>query len=639
MRSLVHGRFPDPTVISTESGMGLRSLAEIRLQPKVVALDLQSNRIPAVVRIANAAQLECLLLGDNLLEDLSESQLPDYSELRILDLGTNLISKIQTVDELRHLVALDMSRNRIAVLENLEGLTALQSLWIGQNRIHSVFLTQSLLSLTFLDASFNYLQDFPIASRFPNLTTLELNHCFISSFRCFCNLPKLQNLSISHNQICDDEVLELPLLVRLNVSHNFLTGLDFLAKCWALKSLDVSFNPIDDDGFSIDFVFSRLKDLNISGTKLQHASLLRFAPALRRCLCENVHIVDLNAFLKAGANLTELDLRGTALTAGLYFDRNDYRSIGDYDRLFPENSEQRAAYRRSILELNPRLVKLDGILTAGDDRDGKKRSLLHERREARTPRKLPPERRSRPFRAATIRTVSDVSEPKRPLSPATPTPKRKSKSATAEAPIAQVSLEAEAAIAQLATASPKSISRSRQYVYERCSAAILQFARDAPEAKTVLLPGSSEFKIVQAFICSKMTIRIELLSAVRNNCSQQFLKMEQTCRGICLVVDDGLDSARSFERDMLPPIVVADHMNHLVRRIQKSGEVIFLICAFDNGRTMVDTATGHAPSDSIGGKFDSLLFQVHHNQFFSVLNQERITALYLVRIRPVPPQG
>jgi hypothetical protein len=551
---------------------------------------------------------------------------------------------------LRSLIALDLSRNRISVLENLESLAALESLWIAQNRIHSVFLTQPLPALTFLDASFNYLPDFPIASRFPNLTTLELNHCFISSFRCFCGLPNLQKLSISHNQICDDEVLDLPLLVNLNVSHNFLTGLAFLSKSWGLKSLDVSFNPIDDEGFTIDFLFSRLKILIISGTKLQHASLLRFAPALRRCVCENVHIVDLNAFVKTNVNLTELDLRGSPVTNGFYFDHNDYPSIAEYDRLYPQNSEQRNEYRRSILDLNPRLLKLDGILTASElqshPRDSQLRSLLHERRALRSALKLPPDRvhfqaGSLTEKETMIQTVTaEISELKRQLS--SPGSKRKAKSMSSQHPVAvgtQASLEAEEAIAQLAAASPKSISRSRQYVYERCSAAIIQFARTAPETKTVLLPSSSEFRIVQAFICSKMTIRIELLSAVRNNCSQRFLKMEQTCRGICLVVDDGLDSARSFERDMLPPIVVADHMNHLVRRIQKSGEAIFLICAFDNGRTMVDTTADRAPSDDIGGRFDSLLFQVHHNQFFSVLNQDRITALYLVRIKPLALQN
>jgi hypothetical protein len=153
--------------------------------------------------------------------------------------------------------------------------------------------------------------------------------------------------------------------------------------------------------------------------------------------------------------------------------------------------------------------------------------------------------------------------------------------------------------------------------------------------KVVLGPGTAEFRIVQAFICSKMTVKIEMISAVKNDASERLAQMEEKCKYISIVVDDGLHSTKAFEQQFVRPMVVADHMNHLVRQMQKSGEATFMICAFDNGRTMVDAGTERPQIAGVAGEFDSVLFQVKRSQFFSVLNPERVTPLYLVSIRPV----
>jgi hypothetical protein len=308
-----------------------------------------------------------------------------------LDVRKNLISKIQTVDELHQLNALDLSRNRISVLENLEPLTFLEFLWIGENRIHSIFLTEPLLSLTFLHASLNYLHDFVFHSRFPNLTTLELDYCFISNLSSFRGLTSLHRLSVAHNQLCADQFLELPNLTALNISHNFLVSIDFLKPCQNLEILDISFNPIDDDGFSTDFVFRRLTVLNISSTKLRQASSLNFAPSLRGCSFANLAVQDLTSFLESRQHLTELDLRGTPGAVGLYFDAREYASLADYDRLYPESAPKRAEHRRAILALVPGLARLDGISTAPELAGGTLDALLDERRRLRGSLGLPPD--------------------------------------------------------------------------------------------------------------------------------------------------------------------------------------------------------------------------------------------------------
>jgi hypothetical protein len=106
--------------------------------------------------------------------------------------------------------------------------------------------------------------------------------------------------------------------------------------------------------------------------------------------------------------------------------------------------------------------------------------------------------------------------------------------------------------------------------------------------------------------------------------------MREKLKWLCLVVDDGVESARNFAHEGGQPMIVADHMNHLMAQLRKSADATFMICAFDNGKTAVDKK---ADVGKVPPGYDSVLFQVGQNQFFYVMNQERILSIYLVKIR------
>jgi hypothetical protein len=90
--------------------------------------------------------------------------------------------------------------------------------------------------------------------------------------------------------------------------------------------------------------------------------------------------------------------------------------------------------------------------------------------------------------------------------------------------------------------------------------------------------------------------------------------MQNKLKWLCLTGDDGVESTRRFEQESAQPIVVADHMKHLMAELKKSGDATFMICAFDNGKKAFDRTVdvGKVPAG-----FDSMLFQVGPNQFFT----------------------
>jgi hypothetical protein len=347
-----------------------------------------------------------------------------------------------------------------------------------------------------------------------------------------------------------------------------------------LRVFDVSYNPICDDGFSVGFELRSVVQLNVSGTKLATAKSLAFAPCVTNCEIKGTRVCDIWSFVKRQKSVVELDLRETEATKGLYFDLNEYASIEDYDRRFPTNADRRQDYRSRILAINPRIVKLDGILTGVG---GQSESM---RRAEVSSHHMTNEIRSRVQSGAAL-TNDEL-----------------------------LVIEQE---------SRRSNLQSRQWVYDVCSQAIFAFARRPRAKPKVLKSNASEFRILQAFLASKVSAKIKLCSAVSRDNHEAFSEMEQRLRWITLVVDDGSDSPSVFENPVKDPIVVADHMRHILLRLEKTREAIFLVCAFDNGQTAVDDG-------SLQPDCDSVLFQENGMAFFRVLNTGRVLPLYLVRI-------
>ena len=639
---IFHGNYgssieiPEDARAIVVSGMLLRSLRNIQFSDGIRAISADRNAIEVIEWSGNE------------------------KNLTFLDISSNLISKLQNFQNMDRLRVLNASNNRISVIENIESCLSLRELSLAFNRIHSIFLTRPLFSLDRLDLSFNPLTDFPFSRLFPNLSVLRLERCFISDLRWVNDFKHLTELYLAGNKICDDDPLELPSLEVCDLSSNSITSLFIFDGLHSLRILNLSGNALANDGIEVDFTLSGLRRIDVSHTLItQILPLLKLAPRLERVEFADTAVTDFTEFISRQPNVTVLDLRGTPITEGLYFDRNEYEALSDYDRVFPAKSDERREYRKRILTQNPRLLRLDGIAT-GEERQGSESAqavlarLIQEQNEIRKSMGLRP-RDELPqnlsdinewvalIRKETERLMRKFNGRKRFDAELEPLLKENARLREAlhietadtftssnidemikhftEANEA-LKLELEAKLANI---------KSRKYVYERCTKLIMAMAREKCETRRVE-NGSTEFHILQAFIASKVTAKIRLVEALRKDVHSRFTEMETKMKWLSLVVDDGSNSPVIFENGIHSPIVVADHMNHILHKLTKRKSAIFVICAFDNGKTVVDrTATNSLP-DVSKYQCDTVLFHMRNSQFFYALNPERIVPLFLVKI-------
>ena len=580
--------------------------------------------------------------------------------LLFLDVSANLISKLQNFERLERLRTLCASGNRISVLENLEQCLSLRSLDLSRNRVHSVFLTRALFSLCELDLSFNPIYEFPFASLFPNIFVLRLNHCFISGVAWAREFKRLKELYLAGNKICDDEVLDVPSLEVLDISDNCVRSLFMLDGLHSLRVLKVDGNPLDDDGVQVDFTLGCLRSIDVSRTLLTRVTpLLKLSPRLEHVEMVGVDADDLMEFVSRTPNLTELDLRGTEVTEGLYFDKNNYNALSEYDRVFPANAEKRREYRQKILKMNPRLVRLDGILTEEErtskyedmrqrlaqliDEQNRIRKLLGLELREELPKELGDVRKwVSKIQKENVKLQKKLEGRQRfeqELEPLLKENIRLRKALHIEGIDEFTASDIDVMITHFVEANEalrleleakRSNTKSRQYVYERCTKLLMAMARE-PCTTRRIENGSTEFHVLQAFIASKMTVKIKLVTALRNNVHTRFIEMEAKLKWLSLVVDDGSNSVSNFDHGIDGPIVVADHMNHIVHRLTKKHTAKFTICAFDNGKTVVDRNTNGLP-DISDRQCDTVLFHMRNSQFFYALNPDRIIPLFLVEV-------
>lgn len=126
-----------------------------------------------------------------------------------------------------------------------------------------------LRKLTVTQTGLKNLKKFP---RFQLLKELYLGRNRISSFKGLLHLPSLTVLDISRNRLATLRYLPvLPNLERLDMSFNWLEGkLDkILERCYNLKHLNLSYNPITDVDSLLPIVhMPYLKSLNLTGCPL-----------------------------------------------------------------------------------------------------------------------------------------------------------------------------------------------------------------------------------------------------------------------------------------------------------------------------------------------------------------------------------
>lgn len=650
--------------------------------PNDPILDLSHNNVQSLLNSPSNALPSNLDLSNKFIETIDENAFNRY-ELISLNLSSNFITKIQNLN-LGSLKSLDISNNKISVIENLENLTKLQVLNLQCNRIHSLFLLNPLNFLLSLDLSYNPIFDFPYSNIFPNLTSLTLDYCYIDSFQSINTFKNLKRLSLSHNKITEDIVLELPLLEYLNVSYNKISTLQAFVNLVSLTFLDISYNSISDSAYSIRNAIPSIISLNISGTAITNPLLiLNVFPNIQSCEFSNTHITNFQLmlnFIQKTNLLSSLDLRNMEFTRELYFDKDDYNSLEEYDKKYPKNIDERHKYRSSILQIK-KLTKLDGISTINElnyDEKVKKALLILQQlcEEQNSLRKILNMPLISTSFISSLNNFQDINEYidkfqkenqklklkagenqsmevyKRELEDLIQRNKELHKKLnhgyftqfSDESNIMKlISLykEANEVLAkeieqQKSTIVYKKKRRLREYVINKCQRALLQLARTKTDLKkpTVLSKESEEFLMIEGWISAKMFTKIKLKSAIKNIVYNKMNELEKTMHWMTLVADIGSNSMEIFQSGSSRPMIVSDHMYHIESKLKKKKEVIFLICAFDNGKVVVELdQKKELPNIAqYQGKYDSLLFHWKNNQYFYAISPNRVLPLYVVHI-------
>ena len=351
----------------------ISSLSDVKI-PQVLVLILSNNQFKDFSTLPPNNELQVLQADNNKLEVINPEDFSVCPSLSTLNLSFNLISKIPFLKPLQSLKTLDLTGNNITVLENLEENEQLNHLLLAQNRIHSVILRSPMKNLLKLDLRFNPIDQIQFGNVFTSIVSLHLDHCNLTSFSGLSKMHSLTRLSLSFNKITDSQPLILPNLEFLNVSNNALTTLRSFYKLSKIVSLNVSFNPIDDHGFSISSRLSSLRTLLAVGTKIVHPNLiLRFAPNVEKIDLSYTRISqlpDAKTLVHKAIRLQSLDLRGTPLTYEYYPDikgkavqnMKEYECIEDYDQFYQNSAVLRNQYRQSLLSVSySSLEILDGI--------------------------------------------------------------------------------------------------------------------------------------------------------------------------------------------------------------------------------------------------------------------------------------
>lgn len=179
---------------ATTVKLGFNQLTEVQRKQlgglsQLELLDLESNTISRVEAgsFVHTGSLKTLRLCSNQLTELAENLFQGLSKLTYLDLSSNFIHFIHasTFQYLPSLQTVLLESNRLkemAALQPLLNLPKLRNLSVGMNLLTSFQSNQLLLEqpsgLTTLDVSFSRFEAFGIsAATFPHLEVLDLSNC------------------------------------------------------------------------------------------------------------------------------------------------------------------------------------------------------------------------------------------------------------------------------------------------------------------------------------------------------------------------------------------------------------------------------------------------------------------------------
>ncbi|XP_030472666.2 protein phosphatase 1 regulatory inhibitor subunit PPP1R7 homolog [Syzygium oleosum] len=219
-------------------------------------LSLRQNLIDdaaaaAISRWEALSGLEELVLRDNkltklpdasifkrlLVFDVSFNEIPSLSglskvssTLKELYVSKNEVPKMEEIDRFTDLQILELGSNRLRVIENLQNLINLQELWLGRNRIKTVNLC-GLKCIKKISLQSNRLTSMAGFEGCIALEELYLSHNGIAKMEGLSTLVNLRVLDLSSNKLKSiDDIQSLTRLEDLWLNDNQIESLETIAE-------------------------------------------------------------------------------------------------------------------------------------------------------------------------------------------------------------------------------------------------------------------------------------------------------------------------------------------------------------------------------------------------------------------------
>lgn len=140
-------------------------------EERLKLLNLKSNVIVKIENLVSLPNLVCLDLYCNKVSEIEN--LHTVPSLRMLSLGKNNITRIRGLDSLKHLEMLDLHNNKISKIENIKHLSSLKALNLSNNNISVVDNMTGLISLKKLFLAQNKIEMYDNIKNIKNVKALE----------------------------------------------------------------------------------------------------------------------------------------------------------------------------------------------------------------------------------------------------------------------------------------------------------------------------------------------------------------------------------------------------------------------------------------------------------------------------------
>lgn len=203
------------------------------------ALDLSDKQLTEedIEHLRYMVNLTWLDLSGNAILDISQTPIPQLTDLRHLNLSVNRVN--------------DEWHRGIYFLEDISALASLTNLTelnLSNNSIVDISTLANLTNLTTLDLTTNPVEDISPLAGLTNLENLQANGLFSPNINYLTNLTNLHSLGLAHSRLDDiSPLVNLTNLQWLDVSGNhFLGDISPLSGLTNLRSLSLANAAIND---------------------------------------------------------------------------------------------------------------------------------------------------------------------------------------------------------------------------------------------------------------------------------------------------------------------------------------------------------------------------------------------------------